>query len=240
MAGNIIIGNYGLPTSQFTKFSGFSNTVTTSVARTRAMACDWNNSDSNLYFGSDTGSNKYYKGTGFGVTVQSSFATPIDNTPYDMDHDSSGNFFLAMNETKIFKMSGFSSTVSDSLTEAAASRGVTWDGTNLITNINTPKTKLHSGFSTTISSSFTLANFLEAIAWDGTDLYGGISGSVRYLHLSGFSSTVSDSFTTIVNVTDPIGVDWDAFPAVSTAVTAVVTPRLSPSGGVVQGGGGII
>ena len=222
MAGNLLHAIY--PT-KIVKHSGFTTTITDSFLFVNAIAVTWDNTD--VYMGNLT---SFKKGTGFGSAVQSSFAVPGGSNPYGMDWTGT-DLLGAFNVTKRYKFSGFSSTVSDSFTGAAACRGVAWDGTNLLDAEPTPKIYKRSGFSATVSDSFTANAVNRDITWDGTDLYGA-SDLLSVKKYSGFSSTVSSSIT--VSGTEG-GIDWDDFPAPAAAAIAPISIR-TPGGGVATGG----
>lgn len=192
------------------RHTGFSATITASLAITSAMGVVWKNPD--VYWGIN-GTNSIKKGTGFTTTVASSIAV---TGPVDLDF--AGSDLLAVSDgAKVIRYTGFSVTVSDSFSLGANNRGVAWDGTDLITsNAGVSKVRLHSGFSSTVSNSFASGTFPKGVTWDGTNVI--LSRNAGYKLMSGFSATVTSSFGLETGGTDPYGIDWDGFPSSAAAI----------------------
>jgi hypothetical protein len=140
---------------------------------------------------------KVYLYTGFSSTIQSSF-TSSGNFSYGITADGTPDTYLALAfQNKILKMSGFSSTVSSSVSYTAQTYGITWDGTNLCSsNDSTDSIKQHSGFTSTISDSFSspTANQRGISIQDGNIRACTQSGGEKAYLFDGFSSTIDDSF----------------------------------------------
>lgn len=208
-------------TDKIYRFDGFTSTVTDSLAYTNPGGVVWKDGD--LYWGSFAGSTK--KGTGFTTTVQDSYATPGASLIYGMDFIGANVIFANdVSVTKVYQQTGFSATVNSSIVIAGTSfYGVSYDGTNLLTQSNpsgTSKIRKHDGFSTTILDSFTGVGSLLDCSWDGTNMLATKNVNPIQQNLySGFSSTISNSFTMAAGVTSALGMDWDGFP--SAAVTVV-------------------
>lgn len=188
--------------SKYWRYSGFSSTITSSIAAVAASSAYGITVDgTDMYYSDNAG--KAYKGTGFALTpVKSSFTLPASNNAYGMFYYAAGpHTYIGQDITKQYKLTGFSATVSASVDFASSpnsrNRGITFDGTNTTnSNIWSHMQKL-SGFSVTVSASFTTdASTHGGVAYDDSaNLIAGVNaatGKVR--KYSGFSSTVSSSF----------------------------------------------
>src|SRR3990167_11158097 len=116
-----------------------------------------------------------------------------------------GNLLQGANTSgKIYKFSGFSSTITDSFIKA--NTGIAWDGTNIMwTNNGNPKKG--TGFTGTVSAIFTFGA-VQSIDWDGTNLLAA-QDDRKFFRFSGFSSTVSSSFLEASGICQNRGVTWD-------------------------------
>lgn len=195
------------------KHTGFSATITSSLAITGAMGVVWESGE--LYW-ANTNYNSIKRATSFSATVASSIA--MTNGAVAMDF--AGNDLLrVIDSTKMYKHTGFSATVSSSFTSAGNLRGIAWDGTNVMNSaFLEKKVRKFSGFTSTVSDSFTMSGYTKDISWDGTNLII-THANARYCLMSGFSGTVSSSFGIEAGGTDPYGIDWDGFPGGSTPAT---------------------
>jgi hypothetical protein len=197
------------------RFTGFTSTVAASFAKTDAEGVAWDGTD--VYFGEEA--QKVMKGTGFSATVQSSFNLPLADSVYgiDLTANTAGDLISVQNSDKAYRLTGFSSTISASFTIASAVfRGIAWDGSNAIVyNIVTDKVTLQSGFTSSVTSSFTLAGGNSRdVTWDGTNVYTALAGTpAKFRQHSGFSVTVSTSFSAPAGYNNPLGIKWDGFPA---------------------------
>lgn len=200
----------GYQTNKLYKHSGFSATISASLAITGAISVVWKDPD--VYF-ANTNYNSMKKGTGFTATVASSFAFSGA-----VDVDFAGDDLLRVfDSTKIYKHTGFTATITSSFTVTGASfRGVCWDGTNVIGSnkdfATTPKIVKFSGFSSSITNSFASGTLPKGISWDGTNLIS-TQGNNKYRLHTGFSSTITSSIAVESGNTDPYGMDWDGFPS---------------------------
>lgn len=197
------------------KRTGFSSTIDASVTSTGTFCCSWDGT--NICFTGDVNvsARSVKKGTGFTTTVASSFNFPTANDCYAQTYDASGNIMLVGGTTKVYKMTGFSSTINASISLAGETlRGVAEDSSaNLITGATTSGTKVrkHSGFSATISTS--VSGYPDqgatGITMDGSDnLIGGTNVTDRYRQYTGLSTTVSSSFAYPTGQTSMQGTDY--------------------------------
>jgi len=110
-------------------------------------------------------------------------------------------WIVAAGVDKFFQMSGFSSTLKQSISssDATPSDISTDNNTNLLSVGDTAdKIFLHSGLTVTITNSFTvpLVSYAYGITWFGGNVYHTAYGDVdKCFKFSGFSSTITDSFT---------------------------------------------
>ena len=112
---------------------------------------------------------------------------------------------------KIYKHSGFSSTITDSFsTGYAYGGGLTWDGTDLYAIETGSKCYKYSGFSSTITDSFNSGKGATAygatIDANGNFYHSGYTDA-KVWKFSGFSSSITDSFSTPSAY--PSAVTWD-------------------------------
>ncbi len=187
------------------RHSGFSATISASLAITSAMGVVWKDPD--VYFGVN-GATSTKKGTGFSSTVASSIALDV------VAMDFAGSDLLSVyDSTKMKKHSGFSATIATSFTSAEYLRGIAWDGTNVMNSaFLEKKIRKFSGFTNTVTDSFTMSGYTKDISWDGTNVII-THANARYCLMSGFSSTVTSSFGIEAGGADPYGLDWDGYPS---------------------------
>jgi hypothetical protein len=204
MSSNLYLNDYQ---TKFYKYLGFSSTVSTSF--TSATLGGGAAYDGTNLLTSKAASSEIVKLTGFSATVSSSFTYPGSSPAYDLEWTGT-DLLSADDTTKARQHTGFSATITSSAIINRA-RGVTWDGTNLIsTGILTGKAYKYTGFSATIASSFAIvAASPFGCAWDGTNfiICQGIVGSPKIVRYTGFSSTVLDSFIQTIG-SQLIGMSW--------------------------------
>jgi hypothetical protein len=236
MAGNLLIeyNNGDAGGSKERKHSGFSSTITTSFAVDSSQGgLVWDGTDLIYTLWKSPYSTAYFKkGTGFSGTVQSSFTISGASIGDLFDIDMIGTDIIMVRggagSRKIWRTNGFSSTISASVSTASPfyPRGVCWDGTNLIYSGNnssdTGAVKKCSGFTSTIIDSFTFGVAGAdasgyGITWDGTNLIMNWITKSKFTLMTGFSSTIANSFTDYSTV----GMDWDGFPGPSTLIKTI-------------------
>lgn len=100
--------------------------------------------------------------------------------------------------TRIDSFDGFSSTILDTFSTAAQNKGMSWDGTDLISTLFFFAAVISKrvGFSSTIKENLVTTSIdadPRGASWDGKNLIsGGIENKDCYLH-DGFSVTVTDT-----------------------------------------------
>ena len=208
MASNMYAGTED---GKIIKFSGFTNTVTSSLA-IASTAIHWDGT--NVWWALNANPILFKQGSGFSTTVTSSFAySDTAATCYDMHYDAVNSLLIwADGTTKIRRQTGFSATVNSSITTVLTGcRGVTWDGTNLYASDGGTAERInkYSGFSTTVLSSlvFGALTSYKGLTWDGTNIYWvNNNTNLRVVKAVGFSTTVGSSFSVTGRLID--GLDW--------------------------------
>ena len=153
---------------------------------------------------SDDGSDKVYFNQGKSSTIRDSYSAPdglIRACTYD------GTDMILGGLTKIYVMTGFTSTISTSFANASSQTdGLTLDGSlNLISaDSAVGKIFLHSGISGTISSSFVLSGRV-GLAFDGTNLLSCTVTKI-FVH-SGITSTITTSFSSPSTLCEDLACD---------------------------------
>jgi hypothetical protein len=161
-------------------------------------------------YGMETNEDKWHKFDPDDGTVLDSFVVS-GYGPTGFCFDGSGNLCwvdMSASTGKIFKQSGFTSTISDSFTPPNVTNprySIQCDGTNFYVEDEQPyypQTEKYSGFTSTISDSWTTfqgtpdnPDRLDYAVYDG-NLYtfmGNYTTCYAKKH-SGFTSTISDSF----------------------------------------------
>jgi len=138
---------------------------------------------------------------GFSDTCIDSITTPL-NDPMGLSIDSSGNLYSTdFYENKLFKHSGFSSTISSSITYTSGwyATGITIASGNTFAVVtNQYLHRKHQGFTSTVLAEHTGSYTPRDTSWDGTNELGASyqSGSTEWLiKYQGFSGTVIGSYT---------------------------------------------
>lgn len=211
----------GTGNEKFYKHSGFSSTISDSFTKVSATAPGWNGSDLLGIIGN--GTDKILKFSGFSSTVKDSFSTP-GSSPTGLHWDTrtasidfvpqEGNVLSTDPVTeKIYKHSGYTSTISDSFSVASygSPQGLGVDSDNNVLACKTNLIVKHSGFSSTVSDSFGFtpnsSNANRDVEWDGTDTIVINDGEDKIYKLSAFTATIKDSFST--PAARGMGVAWD-------------------------------
>jgi hypothetical protein len=163
-------------------------------------------------YGLDSSHDKFYKFHPDAGTILDSFTLAAGKAPTGFCFDGSGNVVFVDNSLvtgKVYKCSGFSSTISDSFSPPNITNprySIQCDGTNFYIEDELPfypQTEKYSGFSSTISDSWTTfggtpdnPDRLDYAVYD-SNLYtfmGNVTTCYAKKH-SGFTSTITDSFT---------------------------------------------
>ena len=201
---------------KFKLHSGFSITITTSIASPTATpgGITWDDTD---FFSTSYGAtDKIYRHTGFSTTIAASIAAPAA-TAVGLTCDAApiGNIISGNQaDDKIRKHSGFSVTITDSFVGGTGNEtsDVTFDGSGNVYGIRfaggAGKSVKYTGFSATVSSSFAGPANASGCTWDGTNFYatdlaGGAGTCKKY---TGFTSTVNASINVAANTRS---IAWD-------------------------------
>ena len=144
-----------------------------------------------------------YRHDGFSNTVLDSFSEPATSGSITALGWDGSNILLGDNfgTTRIWRMSGFSSTVDSTFLPTAANGcfGITWDGSDLISSTGNSDDKIYKydGFSSSVLSSFAgpSSNF-GGLTWDGVDLFSSDKSNDVINRHDGFSSTISETSAT--------------------------------------------
>lgn len=190
------------------QFQGFSTTVRSSFTGTsNTYGITWHTANGNVVWGNANPTTSIKQGTGFTQVVTSSFDWSPGNATYDLHWDNvGGNLYSLIPGTKVWKHSGFSATVSASISQGTSLRGIALDGVggdSFTQDATGQKARRNTGFTTTVASSFTNTNCFGGCSWDGTNYYSESENGPTYPHFrkhTGFTSTVASSFEIGTNV----------------------------------------
>lgn len=137
--------------------------------------------------------------SGFSTTITNSFSSSsIDAAPQDLSSNASNMIMIGTVNDDYFELSGFSSTVNDSIAAPSTNpRGITFDGSDYLAfDVGTSKVYKHTGFTTTIGDSFSFtANDPDGLSWGGSNWYSGDAVTDKHFQYSGFSSSINDSYS---------------------------------------------
>ena len=160
----------------------------------------------------------HYLHSGFTSTITESWSAPPSEDPSGISWDAFDIFSITYTGQNIFRHSGRSATIKASFdlgtitpnTIDANGIDVTVSGNNdTIYNENTQKLNVRlSGFTSTVNASFSSPFPGGATTYQG-DYYNANRISDRYLHRSGFSQTIVDSFASPGSSPDPYGMGVD-------------------------------
>lgn len=175
-------------------------------------------SDENLLFGGDQ-NNKIWQFDGFSNTILDSISVADQQTVVTWD----GSNLVSINNggaDLVYKHLGFSTTVQDTAAavdalvntqdhDRALPPQVTTDDTYWCSAF-ADKLKINDGFSSTVVQSIASPNILPTgIAFDGTDTYSLDENSQKAYHHSGFTTTITASFSVAAVDTTPRGCFMD-------------------------------
>lgn len=220
--------------NKLVQYTGFSSTVTTSIAgpSTGPRSASW--TGTNL-ISSDENLDKIYQHSGFSTTISSSFAA-FGLQPTGVTWDQNNNVYeqsQVVGSEKNARHSGFTSTISTSFaTVATAPFDMSWDGSNCLeANGNIDKLIRYTGFTSTVAASITgpSTQTISVSKNRNGNFYSGDTDTDKYYLHSGFTTTISSSYAS--GDTSTRGCEWDEFPGVNTAPTFSSGPSVTyPNG----------
>ena len=196
MAGNLLRIDNGF--DDFIKHVGFDAAITECFSTPDTSPTDLTWDGTNLY-SADNNTDDIYKHTGFSSSIDECFSAP-GATPYGLAWDGTDLLSSDISLSKIYQHTGFSDAIDDSFSVAWSfgGFGLAWDGTNLISGQGSAVLIFkHTGFSGTILDSLSTYSW-PSPGWDGANLLIGFTqGADRIYQMTGFSESVTDSFTVI-------------------------------------------
>jgi len=187
------------------KFSGFSTTVLDSFVTTNEQYLAYDDYDARMETTTSTSTSSTSIST-TSISTSSTSTTEITTSTSISTSSTSistttilqGDIISSdYNTDKIYKHSGFSSTILDSFASPSTyPREITIDNNHLYSlDDDTNKIYKHSGFSPTIIDSINIpSNNPRGITVDNKYLYSSKWNSPKFYKHSGFSSTILDSF----------------------------------------------
>ena len=199
---------------------GYSDTVGDSFTLSGASYMSSSDADGDLRLGKGS-TDKALKCTGFTSTINDSFTLPGSPTPYGQTCDDSYTYFSDDGGNKMRQLTGYSATVNNSFSSPSSNpMGISIQSGNFFSGDQVSgKARKHSGFSSTISNSITPTGFTVCYSVTLTDADTIVGKDSVNKRLTGFTTTVNDSYTPVSN--GQWDIEWDDYAARNDATEPV-------------------